>query len=254
LKLDNLTRLVALLILVAGATLIAPLPADAASAVQLPLSLFLSAQGTTNGYLPPVPDYIAWTGRPPDYPRLGSIDYAGLANNSLVAQGGTSVGTQISGAFLRRLYGGKYQYELDLYTTNAISFMLPNPSPPPQSSAPLLFGARVQEILAGAAPALGDCHFRFVWRESKDGFIPDAFGLITGVLPPGFELVEISFRGTASGIVHAAAGVNEGTPGTMVISETGLFQTQFQGATGDGFPAEVVDLHATGGGRPPLQE
>src|SRR5262245_30678236 len=250
-KLASLTRLIAILMLVAGAMLIAPLPAAAAGAVQRPLSEFLSAQGTTNAAIPPVPDYIAWTGRPPDYPHLGSMDYAGLANNSLVALGGTSVGTQISGAFLRRDLGGKYQYELDLFTTNAISFMLPFPSTN-QLTDPLLFGARAQDILAGAAPALGDCHFRFVWRENKGAFIPDAYGLITGVLPPGFELVEISFRGTAAGTLHEAAGVKEGTKGTMVISETGLFQTGFHGATGDAFPAEVVDLHVTAGGGLPL--
>jgi hypothetical protein len=247
-KSNHLLRLVALLILASGAMLIAPLPAAAAGASQLPLSQFLSAQGTLgSGFLPPVPDYIGWTGRPPDYPHLGSMDYAGLANASLVSRGGASVGTQISGSFLRRdIGGGKYEYEVDLHTTNAISFMHSFPFSNP-STDPLLFGARVNDILAGAAPALGDCHFRFVWRANVGAFIPDAFALVTGgPFPDGFELKEISFRGTAAGALHAAAGVSEGTPGTMVISQTGLFQTSFQGATADGFPAEVVDLHVTG--------
>lgn len=244
---QGFARLIVLLMLAFAAVLIAPMPAAAGSAQQLPLSNFLVAQGTQGaGFLPPTPDYLAWTGRPPDYLHLGQMDYAGIANTSLVAQGGVSVGTQVSGSFLRRdIGGGKYEYEVDLHTTNAISFMLPNP-PTNQATDPLLFGARVQDILKGAAPALGDCHFRFVWRENVGAFIPDAFGLLTGVLPDGFELVEISFRGRAAGALHATSGFGEGTSGELIISETGLFQTSFKGATADGFPAEVVDLHPIG--------
>ena len=193
-----------------------------------------------------MPDYIAWTGRPPDYLHLGSTDYAGIANAWLVGQGGTSVGTTVSGSFLRRdIGGGKYEYEADLHTTDAISFMLPNPSAN-QATDPLLFGARAQDIKAWATPALGECHFRFVWRENAGAFIADAFGLISGVLPDGFELIEISMQGRATGALHAGSGLGEGTPGEMVIAETGLFQTGFHGATGDGFPAELVDLHVIG--------
>ena len=242
----RIARTIAVLVLAFSAVLIAPTPAAAGGAKHLPLSDFLAAQGTTVLNSPPVPDYIAWTGRPPDYLHLGSMDYAGISDAWLVSQGHASVGTQVSGSFLRRdIGGGKYEYEVDIHTTDAISFMLPNPSTA-QATDPLLFGARAQDIKAGATPSLGECHFRFVWRENAGAPIADAFGVVTGILPDGFELVEISIRGRATGALHATSGLGEGTPGEMIISETGLFQTGFHGATSDGFPAELVDLHVIG--------
>ena len=244
-------RFIASLILVAGAML-ASTPAGAAGgATQLPLSDFLTAQGTSATFQPPSPDEVGWSGRPPDYPHLGWMDYAGLANAWLVAASGgfLNMGTQVSGSFLRRdLTGGKVQYEVDLHATNAMAWMLPLPAVN-FGTDPLLFGARPPEVLAGAAAALGECHFKWVWREDADQPIPDLIrALIIGdVVPQGFELVRLSFRGTANGPIHALAGLGpEGTPGKMVISQTGLFTVTGKGATADGFPAEVVDLHVVG--------
>jgi hypothetical protein len=39
---------------------------------------FLSAQGTTSRFFPPVPDYVGWTDNP--FTTFGLVDYAGLAD------------------------------------------------------------------------------------------------------------------------------------------------------------------------------
>ena len=213
-------------------------------AQQLPLSDFIAAQGTTMVFQPPNPDTLGWSGRPPTYPFLGFIDYTGLVNGAIVDLGGASLGTEVSGTFKKRdLAGGKVEYTVDIHTTNAFAAMQPNG--PNFDTDPYLFGNRSQDVADGATPAIGDCHFFFAWRANAGEPIVDAAQLVIGeVLPAGFELLKLSFRGTATGPIHANAGLGpEGTPGRLVISQTGIFHTSFQGATGDGFPAEVVDLH-----------
>jgi hypothetical protein len=215
-------------------------------AQQLPLSDFLDAQGTTGVFQPPNPDTLGWSGRPPDYPNLGFIDYTGLVNDTIVGLGGTSLGTEVRGTFKKRdLAGGKVEYSVDIHTTNAFASMQPIGPNPDFANDPYLFGNRSQDVAAGATPAIGNCHFFMVWRADAGEAILDAAQLILGeVLPAGLELIELSFRGTATGPIHENAGLGpEGTPGRLVISQTGIFHTAFKGATGDGFPAEVVDLH-----------
>ena len=46
---------------------------------------------------------------------------------------------------------------------------------------------------------------------------------------------------------HGVAGYGpDGTPGRLIISQTGFFRTTFKGATADAFPAEFVEVRATG--------
>src|SRR5438046_10194888 len=94
-------RFIASLILVAGAMLAATPAGAAGGATQLPLSDFLTAQGTSATFQPPSPDEIGWSGRPPDYPHLGWMDYTGLANAWLVAASGgfLNMGTRSAAAF-----------------------------------------------------------------------------------------------------------------------------------------------------------
>src|SRR5438132_12012735 len=91
--------------------------------VQLPLSGFTSAQRSTSVFVPPDPDLTAWSGRPPDYPRLGWMDYAGVADKYLVSIGKPSLGTTTSGSFASRdIGGGKVEYSVQLDAANALAW------------------------------------------------------------------------------------------------------------------------------------
>ena len=223
----------------------------AGATTQLPISDFTSAQGTTNVFFPPDPDLIAWSGRPPDYTRLGWMDWAGVADRYLVSIGRPSLGTTLTGSFQRRdIGGGRVEYSVHLRVKNALAWCV---SLAPDFTLTNLFGAHAFEVAAGATPALGNCELAAVWLQDAGTPIADLTAS-TNVdpdtyAPPGFEVVSIDFRGTASGPLHAASGLgDEGAPGMMVIAQTESNPHSFGNGNGnaDGFPAEVMDLHPIG--------
>ena len=231
-----------------GAILLCSTPASATMGfIQRPISDFVGAQGSTNLFIPPVPDYIGWFDNPPH--EFASVDYAGLASGWLLANGGPDLGTETSGTVVERpLSDGRALVTVILHTTNANSFAVPFDAD--FATGPLLFGYRAQDILANPTltPALSVSQFRVDFKNTAVGAgLPDLVdAFILGNAVPGQELRFLSFRSNGSGPLHAEFGVPEGTPGSMIVTQTGLFMTQFQGATGDGFPAERVDLHPLG--------
>jgi hypothetical protein len=224
-------------------------------AKKLPLSAFLDTQGSQNIYVPPVPDYWGWTAPPPgvktpapDYVggNAGACDYAGLANKWLVENGGHDLGTSYSGSVTTRaLKDGRMLVQVELHTFNALTFGLRILAPPYGDFAtdPPIFGARAQDVLAGATPGIGECHASFAWKQNPGPLVDFNHAWDE----PGFELVNLSFRANASGPLTALAGYGpDGTPGRLIISETGFLRTPGGGATADAFPAEFVEVHATG--------
>ena len=108
---------------------------------------------------------------------------------------------------------------------------------------PLIFGARAQDVLLGATPGIGECHASFAWKQSPGPLLdynhPES--------DPNFEIVDLSFRASATGPLTALAGYGpDGTPGRLIISESGFLRTTFKGATADAFPAEYVEVRAIG--------
>jgi hypothetical protein len=224
-------------------------------ATKLPISAFLDTQGTQNIYIPPVPDYWGWTAPPPGVKtpapsyvggNEASCDYAGLANEWLVTNGGPDLGTAFSGSVTTRaLSDGRMLVQVELHTTNALTFGMRITAPPYGDFAtdPLIFGARAQDVLNGATPGIGECHASFAWKQSPGPLLdynhPET--------DPNFEFVNLSFRASATGPLTAAAGYGpDGTPGRLIISETGFFRTSYKGATADAFPAEFVEVRAIG--------
>jgi len=212
-----------------------------------PLSDFTSTQGTTNIFIPPVPDFIGWGDNPPH--QFASVDYAGLAAAWLVANGGPNLGTQVQGNVIERpLSDGRALVSVVLRTTGANSWVSPNPGD--FANDPLQFGYRAQDILANSSlsPALSNCTLNVTFKNTAPGApLPDLVNaFILGNTAPGQELRTLSFRSDGDGPLHAAFGVAEGTPGHLTVTETGLFMTGFHGATSDAFPVERVDLHPLG--------
>src|SRR5438552_11446756 len=118
---------------------------SAAQTTNRPLSDFLSTQGTTTQYFPPVPDFIGWTNNNP--PTLfAAVDYAGLVAKYLAAHGGPSLGTTISGGITEtRLADGTYEVVVTTSTKNALAWACDVSN---IFTNPTLFGSRGSELAA----------------------------------------------------------------------------------------------------------
>lgn len=223
---------------------------DPQVAAQRPLSDFISAQGTTSLFFPPLPDYIGWLNNNPQT-RFTLIDYTGLAAAYLATHGGPSLGTQASGTVSERaLADGRAQVTVVVHTVAALTWTCGLPGD--ISTNPVLFGVRGGDLLADPSlqPALSSVTMKVVFTNDAPGApLPDLVNaFILGNATPAQSLLFLSFVSDGNGPLHAAFGVPDGTRGKQNVTQTGLFVTQFKGATADGFPAERVDLHTAGRG------
>ncbi len=237
----------------------------AAAATQRPLADFINNQGSTSFYWPPFPDYFGWvnqdqlvssTGKPLQC-RFALIDYTGLGAAYLAAHGGPWVGTTVSGSVTERpLADGRAEVTVVLHTTNALTFAQTCDNIGPDN--PDAFGYQQAELLANPAlqPGLSEVDFQAVFKNTAPGApLPDLvqqnvcsnFPLDCHPFPPGFEPVSMDIRANGSGPLHVSAGVPEGTPGRLEVTQTGIFRPQPGGRViYDAYPAERVDWHPTG--------
>src|SRR5439155_12126632 len=132
------------------------------AAVHRPVSDFVSAQGSTNSFIPPIPDFIAWTDNPPNgcnATKFASVDYAGVAAAWLEANGGPSLGTHVGGSVTERpLADGRADVIVVINTSNALSWAVAFPITD-LATDPTIFGNRANEILANPSlqPGLSTC-------------------------------------------------------------------------------------------------
>jgi hypothetical protein len=121
--------------------------------------------------------------------------------------------------------------------------------------ASTLLGFLPPEIAANPAhntPAVGESFSQFVFANAAPGApLPDLSAAFSGPAPPGFQLLTLSFRGTATGPLRPGFGVPQGTRGELVIAQTGLLATAPKTDPNsrvafDSYPAELVDLHVIG--------
>ncbi len=112
-----------------------------------------------------------------------------------------------------------------------------------EADASYNIGARAQDVILGATPGVGECHASFAWKQSPGPLADVSHTELT----PNFEWVTESFRANAKGPLTALAGYGPtGTPGRLMISQTGIYHASFKGATADAFPAEFVEVRAVG--------
>ncbi len=227
-----------------------------ASAGQRPIGDFLSRQGAfclqldASGnidcgassyggsgcflFVPPSPNLIAWTD--PKGNTAMQMDYAGLQNAVL----GGILGTTVSGSINERpLADGRAEVEVQLQTRNALTWAIQGFD---FANGPLLFGARLSDVLNGANPSLGDCTLYVKFINAAPGApLPDLVELLQCRVQD-FEV--LSFYGQASGTLA------NGAPGRAQVTQTGLigtaFLTGFKGRLYDAFPAEKIVIRATG--------
>lgn len=228
---------------------------DPVQAVQRPIEEFVDAQGTfclPDGmggcflFVSPVENYIGWSD--PAKGICAAFDYAGLADEWITNEsGGTiSFGTTTSGSVTERpLADGRAEVHVRLRTRNAMTFGIS--ACDDFGTDPLLFGHRATDIFDGADAALGKGLFEVKFINTTPGApLPDLIQL--AFFPEeGQELVMVSTYFTALGTLRSASGLPDGTPARLTCTQTGLFFTNFQGATADGFPVEKIKLHVVGG-------
>lgn len=188
-----------------------------------PLSDWLDAQGTycvDDGlggcilFEPPVANYLAWTD--PARNRIGSFDYAGLANQYIIDNGGTSLGTTMKGSLTEKaLPDGRAAVSVNLKTKNALTFVADGLD----FGGPLLFGYRPEEVLAGATPALCNGTFKLKFINTAPGAPMPDFMQLAFAPEPGQEITQIVIKCVAKGGLRALFGVADGTPGQANITQ-----------------------------------
>jgi len=223
--------------------------ADPNGTVQRPLSDFLSAQGSTNIFVPPLPDFIGWTNNNPQT-LFSSVDYAGVAAAYLSSHGGPDLGTTITGTVSERpLADGRVDVLVDLHVKNALTWVIPIPFSD-VATEPLLYGVRGTDLLANPSltPSLSICDMRIDFTNPAPGAaLPDLVtAFILGGALPGQELLAVMINASGSGTLHAPSGFPEGTPGRFTLINNGVLHASGKGGTADGFPAEVVTIRPAG--------
>lgn len=230
-----------------------------AQAGERPLSDFLNAQGTTSFFWPPFPDYLGWannstlvssSGKSLEC-RFAGIDYAGLSAQYLRDHVGLDLGTAVSGSVHERpLADGRAEVSVSLHATNALTFAQTCANLGPGN--PSAFGEQQTDLLLNPylEPGLSMVNFMVVFKNTAPGApLPDIV-CVTGATacPDGFELVSLYMRANGSGPLHYSSGYEEGTPGHLVVTQTGIFRpgpwtSAKSRISYDGFPAERVDWH-----------
>ena len=206
--------------------------------------------GDGDGFLwvPPIRNFVGWSDPSPARPYFLSMDYAGLAEAWLNANG-MSLGTTISGSISElALPDGRAQVSVVLLTQNALAWA-GDMTTGGFADGELVFGYRAPDVLAGAPPALGDCLLQVTFINSAPSApLPDLQELMFCRFE---DLLVMSASITAKGALRETFGVPDGTPGMLQTRQTGLISVSGT-ANGnsrvarDAFPAERITIKPVG--------
>jgi len=172
---------------------------------------FADSSGACTLFAPPVANYIFFQATATQW--IAAVDYAGLENAWLknASFGRQSYRTRFSGTVDERpLRDGRADIKIRLRIERAAArVFLPDGT--------LLFGNASPSVLTGAKPAIGESSLDFEFINPRVGMpLPDllqvGFANITGQ-----DFVILHMRSEATGPLHAAFGVPEGTRGRMVV-------------------------------------
>jgi len=162
-------------------------------------------------FFPPVKNYIFFEVLATGW--IAAVDYAGLEDRWLkdASDGERRFGTKFSGTVTERgLPDGRAEITIKLHTKRAAARVF-------QSDGTLLFGNTTPNVLAGAQPAIGESSLEFIFINPTVGMpLPD-LGQVGFAPIPGQEFVRLAFQATATGPLHAAFGVKDGTRGRMTV-------------------------------------
>jgi hypothetical protein len=261
-----------------------------------PIEDFTSAQGTycyqpapgAACFLaePPTGNIIAWSTFQDGYRRFARVDFAGLVDRYLVANGLPAVGTRITGTIVERpLKDGRAEVTVVLHARNAPAWVRFNPwndlngdglgtSNEVTAPSTWVWGARAAELAAGAVPTLVDAEYTLVFINPSMGApMPDllqfSFDPVYKDAPGALVRLSTSIRAWGVGELRpeaASIGLGDaGEPRALEVVQVGLFELREALAANPerlppvpgidrflangGWLIEVVDLEPVGFGR-----
>lgn len=172
-----------------------------------PLSDFLTTQGTTATFFPPVPDYGGWTNG--EFTTFALVDYAGLANEYL----GGGIGTKVKGLVAeRRLPDGRAQINVVLHTTRAVGFAQSIEDLAANGfdfdSTPTIFGSKVKDIEHGAPAAVGPATLNVSFMIAAPGApLPNLIDVLNA--SADYAPVKLQFKSTSVDRSHAQLRIQQ---------------------------------------------
>lgn len=218
-----LLLLAGLIVMALAPVVLAEQQAPAEVTARRPIEEFVEAQGTfcfPDGgggcvlFEPPLLNFLGQSD--PGRDLAGAVDYAGIANQYIIDNGGTSLGTTTSGTIIeRRMPDGRADVRVILRTQKALAWV----GEGVDFSGPVVFGHKVLDVMAGEQPGLCTSVFRVRFINTAPGApMPDLIQLV--VFPePGQELVSVATNCNARGPLRAEFGVPEDTPGRAVFRQ-----------------------------------
>jgi len=220
-------------------------------AVQRPLSDFLDAQAPLGGWgATCCPAVGGWTGdEPGTHPRprttWGGIDCTGVVERAFRTMSPDlsfpDLGTTLEGTVTERpLDTDHAEVTVVLHTRNALAWAWTVPD------AQALFGSDPSSVVSGGEPALGESLLHVVFVN--DGGLGAPLPCLTQAYCLG-QITYLGLQARATGPLHAAFGVAEGTGGRMTIQQLaahGLAGVPGKGLDEYGWPVETVSLQAVG--------
>jgi hypothetical protein len=196
-------------------------------------------------FVPPVPNLIGWWAARDEI--FAWIDYAGVADAWIVANGGVSLGTTCIGTITERpLKDGRAEVNVNLHVYNALTWAFSTADYGWDFvGAPCMFGARAPDVLAGATPGIGDAHIVVKIINSAPGApLPDlvAFWNADPSLQPYYPGVEVPYLNVKA---TAFGPLADGSGGKCTIVQTAIMGVP--GVPGrDYWPAERVTVKPVG--------
>ncbi|HVE60126.1 MAG TPA: hypothetical protein VNB22_25145 [Pyrinomonadaceae bacterium] len=222
-------------------TVLAIMQVSAAGTRQRPFSDWLSAQGSSVNPSNCAASVTGWL--TPDFATFARADYSGKIGNCITMHGGPVFNPEFSGTVTERdLPDGTAEILVIEHFANTYVVARDNTQPvPPGFPAPAILGFNSNELFGHpelqSAVASGMIQVKFIIEHPGDP-LPDLVAI---------DFLSLSARFQGSGPLRTAFGVDEGTPGKVVVSQTGLFNIPGQGnGVADSFPAELVRVFKAG--------
>jgi hypothetical protein len=219
-------------------TVLAIIQVNAAGTRQRPFSDWLSAQGSAFNPANCASSVLGWL--TPDFATFARADYSGKIGNCITSHGGPVFNPEFSGSVTERsLPDGTAEILVIHHFAN--TYVVARDQTQPGIPAPAILGFNPTELFGHpelqSALASGMIKVKFIISHPSDP-LPDLSAV-------NFLSVNARFQG--SGPLRAAFGVDEGTPGKVMVSQTGLFNIRGQGnGVADNFPAELVRVFKAG--------
>ncbi len=204
---------------------------------QRPFSDWLSAQGSFVNPVTCGASIFGWL--PPDFTTFALADYSGKIAQCITNHGGPVFNPEFSGTVTERdLADGTAEIHVIHHFTD--TYVVARDQT--QAGSPTILGYRAAELFGQpnrqSALANGMIQVKFIIAQPGDP-LPD----LTSIS----NVLSLSARIRGEGPLRAAFGVDEGTPGKVMVSQTGLFDIPGRGnGVADSFPAELVRVFKTG--------